>query len=435
MFILEVILGLKSKQGDVLAAFLHSDLAPGEEVYVEMPLGFNKLSKNGKKQVLRLKKTLYGLRQSPRAFWKYMTEKLKQVGLNQSRFDPCLFIGPDVICVVYVDDLIFWSWDLTHVDRVAVELCKLGVALEQEEDAAGFLGVDFVHDKSTGLIEMKQTGLIKRVIEALGLDDGYVKGKHTPAESKPLVKDEDGEAASCGFSYASVVGMLLYLSGHTRPDIAYAVNCCARYMFAPKHSHELALKRIGRYLKNTSDRGMVIQPTRELTVDAYPDADFAGMYGHEKPTDPACAKSRTGFIIMFAGVPILWQSKLQSETALSTMEAEVIALAACMRELIPIVDMVNDLAQSVGLQSGEVNMNISVHEDNSGALVLAETLPPQFTPRSKYYATKTIWFREEIHKRGIKLVKIETSEQLGDIFTKGLPQATFEYLRSKIIGW
>ena len=142
------------------------------------------------------------------------------------------------------------------------------------------MGVDFVQDKSTALIEMKQTGLIKHVIEPLGLDDGYDKGKNTPAESKPLVKDDDGEAASGAFSYASVVGMLLYLSGHTRPDIAYAVNCCARYMFAPKHSHELALKRIGRYLKNTSERGMVIQPTRELDVDAYPDADFAGMYGH-----------------------------------------------------------------------------------------------------------------------------------------------------------
>jgi hypothetical protein len=180
---------------------------------------------------------------------------------------------------------------------------------------------------------------------------------------------------------------------------------------------------------------MVIQPTRELTVDAYPDADFAGMYGHEKPTDPACTKGRTDFVIMFAGVPILWQSKLQSKTALLTMEAEVIELAICMRELISIVDMVNNLAQAVGLQSGKVNMNISVHKDNLGALVLAETLPPQFTPRSKYYATKTIWFREEIHKRGIKLKKIETSEQMGDIFTKGLPQETFEYLRSRIIGW
>jgi hypothetical protein len=89
----------------------------------------------------------------------------------------------------------------------------------------------------------------------------------------------------------------------------------------------------------------------------------------------------------------------------------------------------------VGLQAGDMNTNVSIHEDNLGALVLAETLPPQFTPRSKYYATKTIWFREEIHKHGIKLKKIETSEQLGDIFTKGLTQATFEYLRAKIVSW
>jgi hypothetical protein len=128
-----------------------------------------------------------------------------------------------------------------------------------------------------------------------------------------------------------------------------------------------------------------------------------------------------------------WQSRLQTDTALSTMEAVANTLAACMRELIPIIDMVNESTQSVGLQAGDVNMNVSVHEDNLGALVLAETLPPQFTPRSKYYATKTIWFREEIHKRGIQLKKIETSEKLGDVFTKGLTQATFEYLRVKIV--
>ena len=105
---------------------------------------------------------------------------------------------------------------------------------------------------------------MERGVEALCLDeDGYARVKHTPAETKPLVKDEDGVAAVEGFSYSSVVGMLLYLSGHTQPDNAYAVNCCARYMFCPKHSHELALKRIGRYLKNTSSRGMVINPMRE----------------------------------------------------------------------------------------------------------------------------------------------------------------------------
>lgn len=109
MFILEVLLELKSKQGDVTCAFLHADLGPGETVYVDMPLGFNAKSKNGKRQVLKLNKTLYGLRQSPRAFWKYITEKLETCGLEQSKFDPCLFIGPDVMCIVYVDDLILES--------------------------------------------------------------------------------------------------------------------------------------------------------------------------------------------------------------------------------------------------------------------------------------------------------------------------------------
>ena len=252
------------------------------------------------------------------------------------------------------------------------------------------------------------------------MDDGYAHGNHTPAETKPLIKDEDGVAATKGFSYSSVVGMLLYLSGHTLSDITYAVNCCARYIFCPKHSHELALKGIRKYLKNTSSRGMVINPTRELTIDAYPDADFAGMYGHEKPTDPACARSCSGFVIVFCGVPVLWQSKLQTETALPTMEAKVNALAAFMRELIPIMDMVQLLAVSVGIPPGEVNLRVSVHENNLGSLVLAETFPPKFAPHSKYYATKTIWFQEEINKLRIKIFKIETSEQLEDMFTKGL---------------
>jgi len=436
MFVLEILLGLKSMQGDVTCAFLHADLEEGENVYVEMPAGFSQYGANGMKKVLKLKKTLYGLRQSPRAFWKYITIKLEECGLEQSKFDPCLFIGPDVICVVYVDDLIFWSREVPKINGVAMELRKLGVDLEQEDDAAGFLGVTLDRNDSTGLLEMKQTGLIKRVIEAVGLDDGFSKGKFTPSEAKPLTKDPDGEEARGGFSYSSVVGMLLYLSGHTRPDIAYAVNCCARYMFCPRHSHELALKRIGRYLKQTSERGMVMNPSTDLCkIDAYPDADFAGMYGHEKPTDPSCAKSRTGFVITFADVPILWQSKLQTETALSTMEAEIIALSACCRELFPLIDMVESLTAAVNLPTGETTMQLSVHEDNSGALVLAKTLPPQFTPRSKYYAIKTIWFREEINKRNIHLLKIDTIEQLGDIFTKGLTRVPFEYLRAKIIGW
>jgi hypothetical protein len=179
---------------------------------------------------------------------------------------------------------------------------------------------------------------------------------------------------------------------------------------------------------------MVINPLSNVCkIDACLDADFASMYGHEEHRDPVCAKSQTGFIITFADCPVLWQSKLQTETALSTMEAKIIALSACCRELFPIMDMVSSVTNSVKLPIGKPTMIVSIYEDNLGALVLAKT-PPQFTPQSKYYAIKTYWFREEIFKRGVQLHKIDTVEQLGDIFTKGLTCAVFEYLWKKIMG-
>ena len=93
-------------------------------------------------------------------------------------------------------------------------------------------------------------------------------------------------------------------------------------MFCPKISHELTLKRLERYLKHTQDRGIVLDPNYDLfKVDAYPDADFAGMYGHKNPDDLSCAKSCTGFIITFDNFNVLCISRLQTETSLSKMES------------------------------------------------------------------------------------------------------------------
>ncbi|KAL7528062.1 hypothetical protein ACHAWF_002423, partial [Thalassiosira exigua] len=166
-----------------------------------------------------------------------------------SNLDPCLFVGEKVITVVFVDDILFWAKDEREIDYLALNLRNLGVDLEQEEDAAGFLGVRIKKNKD-GLLEMKQERLIERVIEALELDAGTTNGKWTSAEKRPLVKDVNGEEAVGNFS-SSVVGMLLYLSGNLRLVTAFAVKCCACYMFCPKKSHELALKRICRYLKAT----------------------------------------------------------------------------------------------------------------------------------------------------------------------------------------
>ncbi len=283
---------------------------------------------------------------------------------------------------------------------------------------------------------MKQTGLIDRILDALSLDSKLSTNKWMPEEAKPLTREVDGEPFQGSYSYMSVVGMMLYFAGHMRPEIAYEVNCCTRYMFTPFLVHEVSIKWIGRYLKATRDKGLILNPPIALKIDAYPDADFADLYGHEVITDPACVKSRTGFLITVSDCPIVWVSKLQTGTALSTMEAEIIALAHCCRELFPVCDTVKEISEVIGMETKKMSsMHVSIHEDKAGALVLAETIPPESMPQSKYYAIKMVWFKEEIQKCGIKLLKIDSMEQLGDIFTKGLPRSIFEYLRMQMMGW
>jgi hypothetical protein len=116
MLILEVLLNLKSKQGDITAAFVHANVEEGENIYVEMPCSFKQKGK-----VLKLKKTLYGLCQSLRAFWLYLTEKMEACGMEFT-LDPCLFIGKKVMCICYVDDLIFLALDEADIDELGDQL-------------------------------------------------------------------------------------------------------------------------------------------------------------------------------------------------------------------------------------------------------------------------------------------------------------------------
>ena len=159
------------------------------------------------------------------------------------------------------------------------------------------------------------------------------------------------------------------------------------------------------------------------------------MYRHEKPTDPTCVKICTGFIVPFSDCTVLCVLKLQTDTALSTMEADIIEMDICCRNLFSIIIISTSLGGAVVLTMVRTKMNVSIQEYNTGALVLARTFPPQITPCSKYYATKTTWFHEETSKCSIKIFRIDTLEYLGELFTKVLPRSTFEYLPKNIMGW
>ncbi len=190
-------------------------------------------------EVLQLKRTLYGLKQSLRYFFEYITEQLIKQGLSASKFDPCLFMTNSLIVIIYVNDILIYERSEEEIDNLIKQLKNDDIALHKEDTVKGYLGVDIQKDGQH--ITLKQEGLTKRIIEALGLDSKYSTPVDTPAESAALGRAIDKKVASGSIKYASVVGMLLYL-GHSHPDISFATHQCAQYTHPPKLSHEDALK-------------------------------------------------------------------------------------------------------------------------------------------------------------------------------------------------
>ena len=259
-------------------------------------------------------------------------------------------------------------------------------------------------------------------------------GETHPA-ADPLGTDKFGAPFNEEWSYPAVVGMLLYLSSHTRPDIQFAVHQVARFSHCPRKSHAQAVKRIVRYLIHTRERGTSITPDLKQGLDCYVDADFAGLWGYEDEQDPASVKSRTGFTLTLFGCPIIWQSKLQTEITLSSTAAEYVAFSMAMRELLPMRALLKEIGSKLGLEFlSKSVIRSTVFEDNQGCLSLVNV--PKMSPRNKYLALKYHFFRSQIgESKGIVATYINTKEQKADIFTKGLPEAQFEHIRKLLIGW
>ena len=154
----------------------------------------------------------------------------------------------------------------------------------------------------------------------------------------------------------------------------------------------------------------------------------------ENNEDPVSSKSRTGFVIFVGNCPMIWQSKLQGETSLSTTEAEIVALSMSMRELLWLRRMVVDVATTLGsaIQHPK-ELKCKVFEDNTANLILAKK--PGVSSRTKYIHVKHWFFKEHIGDgSGIVLLKIGTEDQLTDIFTKGVVERLFVPLRNKLMG-
>ena len=107
------------------------------------------------------------------------------------------------------------------------------------------------------------------------------------------------------------------------------------------------MKMIRRYLQGNKDNGLVLNPSKEMVVDCYYDADFAGLWGHEKLQDPICARSRTRFVVTFSSCPIFWMSELQTEIDISTLHYEYVPLYQYVRAYLPLKNLIKEVIDNL----------------------------------------------------------------------------------------
>jgi len=444
--------GWTTRQVDYTNAFAQADLK--ESVHVEPPKLFQ--PKSGSDIVLKLLKSLYGLRQAPKTFFEKLRSGLIERGWTQSDIDPCLFLKKGIMCVCYVDDTIFAGADGQVLEE---EIKSLGVRddehrhqfeLRNEGEVGAFLGIQ-IAKIGPSTFYLTQSGLTEKVLKAAGMENA--NGVDTPATQSSLGADLNGEPFDETWEYRSIIGMLMYLAANTRPDIAYAVHSCARFSHAPRAVHATAVKRILRYLVRTRDKGLHMSPTDLLKVDCYVDSDFAGLFGAEHDQDPVSVKSRTGYIIKYRGCPLLWVSKLQTMISLSTMESEYQALSQSMRDLIPIREILKEIMITV-FEKGKLDVKFHAHskafedtragcealipqstvyEDNDACLKFARM--PKLTPRTKHIAVQYHWFRSKVESLDIAIEPIDTHSQEADGFTKGLSGDKFAISCKRLMGW
>jgi hypothetical protein len=163
----------------------------------------------------------------------------------------------------------------------------------------------------------------------------------------------------------------------------YAMHQIAKYSSDPRQSHGEAILYLVRYLKKTRDLRLKFKPDPKKGFDCYCDADFSGNWNKEfTPLDPSAAKSQSGWIIFYAGCPISWASKLQSQVVLSTTKAEYIAMSQTLRDVIPVMNLLQEMRERhFKVICTEPYVYCKVFEDNSGALELARL--PKLCPRTK----------------------------------------------------
>jgi hypothetical protein len=266
------------------------------------------------------------------------------------------------------------------------------------------------------------------------LPQSKTKDKAAPS-STILCWDLDGSPFQEKWDYRRIIGKLNFLEKSTCPEIAYAVHQFARFASNPRESHANAIKYLCRDLLGTKDKGIILRPDVTKSFEVHVGCDFAGNWNKEDTmNDPSMAKSRTGYVISYAGCPIILASKLQTKVVLSTTESEYVGLSESLRIVIVMMKLFKEM-QEQGVDVPKTNHVVycKLFEDNAGAIHLAKA--PKMRPRMRHIYQKYHYFREWVKRGFIEILPIDTTEQPTDLLTKPLDVVSFIKHRKAVLGW
>ena len=288
--------GWHAKQVDYVLAYPQAPAA--RPMFMDIPRGCDIPGHSSKDWVFNVPRNIYGGKDSGRVWYLYLKAKLESIGFKRSDHDDCVFFKGNAMYVLYTDDSILVGPDQKELDSILKEIQSTGLDITSEDGIEDFLGVTIDHH-SDGTIHLTQKRLIQSILDDLGLTSPNVKCHSTPMSSSKLLSRHPNSPDFDGsFDYRRVIGKLLFLEKSSRPDLTYAVHQCARFSHNPKVEHGNAVKRIGRYLKGTMDKGLIMKPDPNCKLDLHVDADFAGNWDKEiASTDPATAQSRHGYVL------------------------------------------------------------------------------------------------------------------------------------------
>jgi hypothetical protein len=320
-----------------------------------------------------------------------------------------------IIVVLYVDDMLIGAASVQEIDDVKQQLG--GHFNIKDLGAARYiLGMELEYDQRLGRMFIGQSQLVLRLTEKFNQQSA--RDAHVPilvGEDLSIPKAENDAVKMTDRPYRSLVGSLLYIATCTRPDIAFVVSKLSRHLEAPNSVHWKAAIRVLRYLRTTCNVGINYRSMSSgLNICAFSDSDWANQKDDRKST--------SGVIVLMCGGPVIYKSRLQRTVALSTAEAEYMALALCVQEVVWIRSVLSELG--IDQQRGT-----DVFVDNQSALAIAKNVGYQ--SRAKHIDIRYHFVRYHVSRGDVVLQYVPSNVQLADMMTKPIARTQFVQLISR----